>query len=235
MLDWYYLHEKPFPCDYGEIARLIRMRSHIDCIAVVLHEFFDVTDAGWIHHRADKEIAKAGEKSTKASESAKARWNKKPIENKEIENDANALRTQSESNATQDTIHITQDTIKKRATSVACPPDVNEKIWSDWIALRKAKKAVVTETVIIGARKEAEKIGWTLEQFLTEWCIRGSQGLKAEWIKQPVVLNKSDIARVTVPGTNERDPALVKLDEDLKLAAPPPIEILKKIREVINK
>jgi hypothetical protein len=40
---------------------------------------------------------------------------------------------------------------------------------------------------------------------------------------------------VTVPGTNERDPALVKLDEDLKLAAPPPIEILKKIREVINK
>ena len=102
MLDWYYLHEKPFPTDYGEIARLIRMRSHIDCIAVVLHEFFDLVDGGWIHHRANAEIAKAGEKSNKASESAKARWNKVK--------DANALQTQFESNATQDPLPITQDT-----------------------------------------------------------------------------------------------------------------------------
>ncbi|MEY2870420.1 MAG: hypothetical protein RLZZ146_343 [Bacteroidota bacterium] len=102
MLDWYYLHEKPLPTDYGEIARLIRMRSHIDCIAVVLHEFFDLVDGGWIHHRANAEIAKAGEKSNKASESAKARWNKVK--------DANALPAQSESNATQDPLPITQDT-----------------------------------------------------------------------------------------------------------------------------
>jgi hypothetical protein len=124
---------------------------------------------------------------------------------------------------------------EKKAKKVACPPDVNEKIWADWIALRKAKKAVVTETVIVGARKEAEKIGWTLEQFLTEWCVRGSQGLKADWIKQPILLNKPDIARVTVPGTNERDPALIKLDQDRKITAPPPPEILAKIKEVLNK
>lgn len=103
MLDWYYLHEKPFPPDYQEIARLIRMRSHIDCIAVVLHEFFDCTENGWINHRANAEISKAGDKSTKASASAKARWNK--------EKDANALRPQSESNATHNTLPITQDTL----------------------------------------------------------------------------------------------------------------------------
>jgi hypothetical protein len=50
------------------------------------------------------------------------------------------------------------------------------------LQLRKTKKASVTETVVKGARSEAEKIGWTLEQFLVEWCTRGSQGLKAEWI-----------------------------------------------------
>ena len=103
MLDWYYLHEKPFPTDYGEIARLIRMRSHIDCIAVVLHEFFDLVDGGWIHHRANAEIAKAGEKSAKAAASAKARWNKG--------SDANALQAQSEGNApnTHNTLPNTQN------------------------------------------------------------------------------------------------------------------------------
>ena len=72
---------------------------------------------------------------------------------------------------------------KKNATSVACPPDVGEQVWQDWLSLRKSKKASVTETVVNGARQEAQKLGWPLEQFLIEWCTRGSQGLKADWIK----------------------------------------------------
>jgi uncharacterized protein YdaU (DUF1376 family) len=234
MLDWYYLHEKPFPADYAEIARLIRMRSHIDCIAVVLHEFFDVTDAGWIHHRADKEIAKAGEKSNKAKESAKARWNKKTNKNKEIHNDANALRTQSEGNATQDTLHITQDTKhNKKTTVVVAPEGVSIEVWKAFTEQRKKARAVVTDLVIDQIRKEASKINWTLEQAMIECVTRGWRGFKADWIKQPV--NIADIARMTVPSTNERDPALVKLDQDKKLTAPPPPEILAKIKEVLNK
>jgi uncharacterized protein YdaU (DUF1376 family) len=103
LLDWYYLHETPIPLDLTETSRQIRMRSHSDCIALVLQEYFERTDDGWIHHRADKEIAKTGEKSEKASASAKARWNKAK--------DANALQTQSESNATHNTLPITQDTL----------------------------------------------------------------------------------------------------------------------------
>jgi hypothetical protein len=72
---------------------------------------------------------------------------------------------------------------KKNATSVACPSDVAEQVWQDWLSLRKSKKASVTETVVNGARQEANKLGWPLEQFLIEWCTRGSQGLKAEWVK----------------------------------------------------
>jgi uncharacterized protein YdaU (DUF1376 family) len=176
LLDWYYLHECPIPLDETEVARQIRMRSHSDCIAVVLREYFERTDDGWIHQRANQEMAKVGEKSHKASESAKARWSK--------QKDANALPTQSEGNATQNTEHITQDTKhKKNATVVACPHDVAEQVWQDWLSLRKLKKASVTETVVNGARQEAQKLGWPLEQFLIEWCTRGSQGLKAEWIK----------------------------------------------------
>jgi uncharacterized protein YdaU (DUF1376 family) len=178
LLDWYYLHEIPIPLDESEVSRQIRMRSHTESIAIVLQEYFERTDDGWIHHRANKEIAKAGDKSEKAKASANARWSKK---------DANALPTQSESNATHNTLPITQDTehkTQKKATSVACPPDVRDQVWNDWIALRKSKKAPITETVVEGARKEAFKLNWPLDKFLVEWCTRGSQGLKADWVKE---------------------------------------------------
>ena len=71
LLDWYYLHESPIPLDAGEVARQIRMRSHSDSIAIVLQEYFERTADGWIHHRADIEIEKVGEKSVKSLTSCK--------------------------------------------------------------------------------------------------------------------------------------------------------------------
>lgn len=62
------------------------------------------------------------------------------------------------------------------------PQDVPESTWMDWLALRKAKRAPVSETVITQARAESAKAGMSFADFLAEWCVRGSQGLKAEWI-----------------------------------------------------
>lgn len=101
LLDWCYLHEKPLPDDVEQLSKMIRMRGHSECIASVLREFFTLTDSGWWKERIGREIERAGEKSRKASESAKARWAK----------DANASQTHSDSNATQDTLHKTQDTL----------------------------------------------------------------------------------------------------------------------------
>ena len=188
LLDWYYLHETPIPLDENEIARQIRMRTHCDCIATVLREYFERTANGWIHHRANAELHKAGDKAQKASASAKARWH------------ANALRTQSEGNATQNTLHKTQNTEHKetKKPAIACPPDVDQQTWDDWLALRKAKKAPVTQTVIDGAKREAAKAGMTLETFFQVWCRRGSQGLEAAWLHD----SKSDQIRPTgmLPG-----------------------------------
>jgi uncharacterized protein YdaU (DUF1376 family) len=229
LLDWYYLHETPIPLDLTETARQIRMRSHSDCIALVLQEYFERTESGWIHHRANAEILKAGDKSQKASESAKARWKKK---------DANALPTQSESNATHNTEHITQDTKpKKKATAVACPPDVSEAVWLDWLQLRKAKKAPVTQTVVKSAIKEAEKAGISLNAFLTIWCARGSQGLEASWLKtheRQFFANKYDVAHVTTPTPPNQDAALRKIEEDAKKAAPIPENIRAKMAELLK-
>ena len=71
----------------------------------------------------------------------------------------------------------------KRSQAVACPPDVDPQVWSDWQKLRKAKKAPVTETVLSSATAEAGKAGMSLEAFLRIWCARGSQGLEASWLK----------------------------------------------------
>lgn len=72
---------------------------------------------------------------------------------------------------------------KKGADALPCPDGVNPQTWADWLSLRRAKKAPVTETVLKAARDEAEKAGMALEKFLSVWCARGSQGLEASWLK----------------------------------------------------
>lgn len=125
LLDWCYLHERPLPDDIDQIARLISLRSHSDCIASVLREFFVLTPDGWWQSRIGEEIAVLGEKSKKASASARARWDKE-------KSDANALPADSERNATQNTEHITQNTDKKDAyaskSGTAFPPCPQQEI-----------------------------------------------------------------------------------------------------------
>ena len=175
LLDWYYLHESPISLDIEEVARQIRMRSHTECIALVLREFFEQTKKGWVSHRANIEIAKAGEKSVKAKASATARWNK--------EKNANALPTQSESNATHNTVHKTQYTKhKKTATVVDAPDGVSPEVWESFVKHRKVKKAQVNGVVLSGILKEADKAGWSLEDALRETVLRNWQSFKAEWV-----------------------------------------------------
>ena len=71
---------------------------------------------------------------------------------------------------------------RKRDGPPERPDDVEEAVWRDWVALRKRKRADVTDTVLEGARREAGKAGLSLSDFLREWVERGSQGLKADWV-----------------------------------------------------
>lgn len=98
MLDLYYSKESPLPKDIEQIARLIRMRSHKDSIAIVLDEFFSKEKDGYHNKGADKALERVYKKSEAARKSAEARWNK----NKDLESCeriANASETQCENNA----------------------------------------------------------------------------------------------------------------------------------------
>lgn len=121
MMDWCYLHESPLPEDHNEIARLIRMRPHCECIAVVLQEFFYLDETGYRCSRVDVEISKYQDKSDKAKASANARW----LKGKKKPDNANALRTHSEGIAKQETRNTKQEPSKKKGTKFV-PPSLEE-------------------------------------------------------------------------------------------------------------
>jgi hypothetical protein len=72
---------------------------------------------------------------------------------------------------------------KTRQADPACPDGVVLQVWTDWLTLRRKKSAPVTATVIEGAQAEAKLAGMSLNAFLRIWCVRGSQGLEASWLK----------------------------------------------------
>jgi|UniRef100_UPI004047E1E2 uncharacterized protein YdaU (DUF1376 family) len=230
MLDWCYLHEKPLPLDVEEISRQIRMRTHCDCIAIVLREYFKRTDDGYISDRVQHELSRAAEKSSKARLSAEVRWSTKKT------NNANALPTQSERNA----IPIHQDTNtpihKDKATVVAPPDGVSQSVWNDFVKQRKAKKAPVSDTVITKIRNQAEKAGWSLEDALAEICARGWTGFNADWVKekQTFAQQAADVARTTVPAPANQDAALKQIMADREKCSPPPAHIRELMKGILG-
>ena len=77
-----------------------------------------------------------------------------------------------------------RDRVEKSNTPLACirPDDVAESVWNDFLALRKIKKAPVSETALNGLRAESLKAGVSLESALQTCCERGWQGFKGEWL-----------------------------------------------------
>jgi uncharacterized protein YdaU (DUF1376 family) len=230
LLDLYYTSEKPIPNQTHEVSRRIRMSNQINAVQTVLEEFFmfDMENNCWFHKRCDETIAAYQAKAERNREVGKLGG--RPKSNP----DANQEETQvvSKHNPNQEPITINHKPKRENATVVACPLDVRDQVWNDWVALRKSKKAPITETVVEGARKEAFKLNWPLDKFLVEWCTRGSQGLKAEWIVKP---NPYDNVRLTVPSKNEPDAALEKIKADDLKAAPIPLEVLAKMAQLRNR
>lgn len=59
---------------------------------------------------------------------------------------------------------------------------VDEQTASDWLALRKSKRAVVTATVLKTIIEQADKAGMALGRALETCCKRGWTGFEAEWV-----------------------------------------------------
>lgn len=247
LLDTYYTTEKPLPADLRAVCRLVLANTdeQREAVRVVLDEFFELTDFGWINTRADAEIdsmrvkQSAQEDKDRHETERMRRYRERraamfaalravevvpawdvPMKELQrlVDEHCNAPATQGQkppatgeetpathlqreqavsgdepataisTNTNTNTNKEEERAPRKRAASppapaVAKPDDVDQQTWGDWVALRTKKRATVSLTVVEEARRECAKAGLTLERFLQVWCMRGSQGLEAAWLK----------------------------------------------------
>ena len=211
LIDWYFLDESPITQNNPTVIRRLSLGSTPDAEALingVFADFFELKDGFWHHRRINSMLADYHARADVNRQNGKkgGRPPKKEAETPQIEpkethsvNFANP--TESESNPNQQPVTKNQQptnrnevntgestaiadapTPKPKASPVVKPATVEQQIWDDWLQLRKNKKAPVTKTVVQGAIIEAGKAGMPLNDFFAEWCTRGSQGLKAEWL-----------------------------------------------------
>jgi uncharacterized protein YdaU (DUF1376 family) len=54
LVNYYYDTEKPIPKETQSVIRRLRLGSDTDIVELILDEFFELTDKGWVHCRCEK-------------------------------------------------------------------------------------------------------------------------------------------------------------------------------------
>jgi len=221
LLDFYFLHEQPIK--HRDIARQIGMRDHEEDVMTVLNEFFISTPEGFVNPRADKEIKQYKEFSEAGKRGAAKRWGTPAYGEANSPPNATPIATNNHKPITNN--HIKEKRLGSRLAQDWILPDD----WEYW------------------ANKERPELNAKLvsDQFKDYWIAQpGQKGVKLDWeatwrnwvrnTNAPKA-NPADIVRLTVPPSNEPDPALEKIKADEKKATPMPDHIRKYIAEVVRK
>jgi uncharacterized protein YdaU (DUF1376 family) len=155
LLDTYYLGEGPLCGDDAKLMRThnIRTTDEEKAFKNVISDFFILQDGEYWHEDCQDRIAKYQNKSEKARQSARARW----------DGNANAMRTHSECNANQEptTNNQTKDT---SAAADRCPYDKIIEIYHQELpSLPKAQTMTNKRRSSIRARWTENKKHQSLE------------------------------------------------------------------------
>ena len=181
----YYDTEKPLPDSLFELSMKVNGRDKEQVISGLLNMFFTLEEGSWHHKRCDREIGHYHQQLESASKAGKASAAKRAMNKRStgVQQPFNERSTTEQlTNNQQPITNNQQPTINTRSASSLRPDDVDESVWADFKALRKAKKSPITDTAIKGIRKEASNAGISLEKALQLCCARGWQGFKAEWV-----------------------------------------------------
>ena len=147
----------------------------------MLQGFFQVSDEHWLHTRVESEMQKANHNkqtnSKRGKAGADARWGKK-----DAPSIVGAMLKQSSADSTSPSPSSSKNT----KNTVVPPIGVTDTVWQDFVSLRKAKKAPISQSALDGIAKEALKAGMSLQAALEMCCMRGWSGFKAEWIAEKV-------------------------------------------------
>ena len=164
-------------------------RDKEEIMSGLLGMFFTLEGERWHHKRCDKEIAHYHQQLEAASKAGKASAAKRAMNKRstDVQQPFNERTTNVQPTNNQQPITNNQQPIIKRGSASSLKPDdVSESVWSDFLALRKAKRAPVTPTALKGLRQEAMAAKITLEAALQLCCKSGWQSFKAEWITDSI-------------------------------------------------
>jgi uncharacterized protein YdaU (DUF1376 family) len=215
LLDHYYLHEQPIR--QRDIARQIGLKDHEQEVLTVLDEFFISTENGYIHTRADEEIAKYRKLSDDGKRGAAKRW----LKGGDSPPNATPIATKNQEPITKN--HI------KTQRGTRLPKDwICENSWAEW------------------ARAERPDLNITkvAESFYDYWISKpGAGGVKLNWeatwrnwvrSQKQGFVKPQDVIHQTTPTPANHDAALRKIEEDAKKAVKPNSEVQAKIAELLR-
>jgi uncharacterized protein YdaU (DUF1376 family) len=230
----YYDTEKPLPNNLFELSMKTGTRDNTEMLSGLLEMFFSfhsVEDC-WHHNRCDKEISHYKQQLTTASKAGKASalkraMNKNPTS---VEQSLDERSTEVQPTNNQEPITINHKPIKENKRGSRLP--------QDWFLSKSMGDWALQERPDLDVRQVAE-------QFKDYWVAQaGQKGVKLDWDAtwrnwirntKAVKPNPYDVVRVTVARSNEPDPALLKIAEDAKKAAPIPLETLARMAQIRQK
>lgn len=217
LIDLYYDCEQPFKSDdFETICRkvLARCDEEKSIVRAILDEFFVLKDGFYHQERCDAEIAKYQDKKDQQSKAgkasaaarAKSKTGKKPTKNNGrstgVKRTNNGRSTGEQPTKNQEPRTNNQEpninTGANRASAKfdfsQWPSEPSPEILADWIKVRKAKKAELTQTAInrlTGEIKAAAEQGLSADDCIGYCCEFGWAGFQLDWLR-----NKTNNAKV---------------------------------------
>lgn len=178
----YYENEQPLQDDIKILA--FKIGSDENTVSMLLQCYFYANAMRWHHKRIDDELNKYKNKSELARNSAKSRWN-----------NANAMRTHTESNAkamlTNNQEPITNNHIKNITQKNEFFADIDNEILMQWIAVRTKKRAAKLSQIVYNAMvRESGLANITLEQAVIVCVERNWIAFNSEWYQKGSGQNK---------------------------------------------
>ena len=176
-------------------------------------------------------------------------WNLLNWDKRQFVSDSSTMRVAKHRNKKKQVSNADETLQKRPSNAIDTDTDteqiqkkVNNKRGSrlaqDWFLSKSMGEWATQERPDLDVRQVAE-------QFKDYWAAQaGQKGVKLDWDAtwrnwvrntKAVKPNPYDVGRLTVPSKNEPDPALLKIEEDAKKAAPIPLEVLAKMAELRRK
>jgi len=213
LINFYYDSESPIQLETQSVFRRLRMANESVIAQQILDEFFVKTDRGYVHTRCD-ELLKEYRKTIKNNRSNGAKGGRpsKINASSETETEPSGLFSETQIEPTHNPNQEPLTTNQEPLTSLVITPQAakhdkpakkqkeeldysvwpeqpDNKLFDDWKKVRKAKRAVITQTVIDDFGEEfrkAEKFGYSVNDCLKLAVTKGWQGFKFNWMQNEI-------------------------------------------------